>query len=255
MGCPEEYNLYCCDLAHQISNVKRLLQDRLGGIILIGRKGKHLVRRFGVNNKQSKQKPHFSGEGFDAKLSASRIQLASAFTTHLPLSLGTIALRLHAGRGFWHLYIFSASYHEISKNRLKSYTDTIAVMESDSSLTDLSSELSSARSSMSPPPECHHPFSYPSPQSSQDHSACASSSEQPSKKRSRDPEDLGPPKKRKTTEAKPRTTVHLDLRSPPKHPEFDQTAPLNLLLKTLRKRRKIVVIAGAGISTSAGGAC
>lgn len=125
-------------------------------------------------------------------------------------------------------------------------------MESDSSLTDLSSELSSARSSMSPPPECQHRFSYPSPQSSQDHSACASSSEQPSKKRSRDPEDLGPPKKRKTTEAKPRTTVYLDLRSPPKHPEFDQTAPLNLLLKTLRKRRKIVVIAGAGISTSAG---
>ena len=128
-------------------------------------------------------------------------------------------------------------------------------MESDSSLTDLSSELSSARSSMSPPPECQHPFSYPSPQSSQDNSACASSSEQPSKKRSRDPEDTCPPKKRKTTEAKPRTTVHLDLRSPPQHPEFDQTAPLNLLLKTLRKRRKIVVIAGAGISTSAGGEC
>lgn len=122
-------------------------------------------------------------------------------------------------------------------------------MNSDSDLTDLSSELSSVRSSPSPPPT----FGYPSPQSSQDNSANVSDSQQRCRKRSLDAEDLPVPKKRKSFEAKPRRTDHLDLRSPPLQPAVDQSAQLNLLLKTLRKRRKIVVIAGAGISTSAGG--
>lgn len=124
-------------------------------------------------------------------------------------------------------------------------------MYSDSDLTDLSSELSSVRSSPSPPPT----FGYPSPQSSQENSANSASisgSQQGSRKRSLSPHDL-PPKKRKRVEAPPRTTVHLDLRSPLLQPTIDQAAQLNLLLKTLHKRRKIVVIAGAGISTSAGG--
>ena len=134
-------------------------------------------------------------------------------------------------------------------------TSNMMDSDSDSSLTEISSGLSSARSSVSPPPEFLPSFSYPSPQSSQDYSVCVSSSEQGSKKRSRDSDDLPPAKKRKNVEAKPRTTVHLDLRSPPLHPEKDQTSQLDLLLKTLRKRRKIVVIAGAGISTSAGSEC
>ena len=122
-------------------------------------------------------------------------------------------------------------------------------MNSDSDLTDLSSELSSVRSSPSPPPI----FNYPSPQSSQDNSANLSDSQQESRKRSSSPHDLPPAKKRRRVEAPPRTTVHLDLRSPLMQPAIDQAAQLNLLLKTLRKRRKIVVVAGAGISTSAGG--
>lgn len=122
-------------------------------------------------------------------------------------------------------------------------------MNSDSDLTDLSSELSSVRSSLSPPPT----FGYPSPQSSQDHSNNVSDSQELPRKRCLDPSDLPPAKKRKSGEAKPRSTVHLDLRSHDPPSALDQTAELNLLLKTLRKRRKIVVVAGAGISTSAGG--
>ena len=122
-------------------------------------------------------------------------------------------------------------------------------MNSDSDLTDLSSELSSVRSSLSPPP-C---FSYPSPQSSQDNRASVSDSQTGARKRSLSPSEFPPAKKRRNAEATPRTTAHLDLRSPPSEPAIDQGAQLNLLLKTLRKRRKIVVVAGAGISTAAGG--
>ena len=121
-------------------------------------------------------------------------------------------------------------------------------MNSDSDLTDLSSELSSVRSSPSPPPT----FGYPSPQSSQENTASVCDDQQLSRKRSLSPHGLPPAKKRRSTEAAPRQTVHLDLRSPPSESANDQTAQLNLLLKTLRKRRKIVVVAGAGISTSAG---
>ncbi|KAK4691907.1 hypothetical protein P7C71_g5192, partial [Lecanoromycetidae sp. Uapishka_2] len=118
--------------------------------------------------------------------------------------------------------------------------------DSDSSaLTDLSSELSSLRS-RSPSPV----FGYPSPQSSQEHNSSCTDSQQGSRKRPRECDDGPPAKKRKSLEAKPRTTVHLDLRS--SAAAIDQTSQLALLLKTLRKRRKIVVIAGAGISTSAG---
>lgn len=56
-------------------------------------------------------------------------------------------------------------------------------------------------------------------------------------------------------EPKPRTTEHLDLSQLPHCPAIDQEAQVDLLLKVLRKRRKIVVIAGAGISVSAGSKC
>ena len=120
-------------------------------------------------------------------------------------------------------------------------------MDSDSGLSELSSELSSIRS-VSPPP-----LDYPSPQSTQENSGNISSSQDEPKKRPRESDDLPLAKKRKSVEAKPRTTVHLDLRSA--SPALDQSSQLALLLKVLRKRRKIVVIAGAGISTAAGGEC
>lgn len=49
-----------------------------------------------------------------------------------------------------------------------------------------------------------------------------------------------------------RTTQHLDLTSDTAQSDLDRTQALESLLKALRKRRKIVVIAGAGISVSAG---
>ena len=118
-------------------------------------------------------------------------------------------------------------------------------MDSDSGLSDLSSELSSIRS-VSPPP-----LDYPSPQSTQESSGNVSSTLDESPKRPREPDDLPPAKKRKSVEAKPRTTVHLNLKN--FSSAVDQSSQLALLLKVLRKRRKIVVIAGAGISTAAGG--
>lgn len=111
---------------------------------------------------------------------------------------------------------------------------------------DLSSDLSSV-GSLSPPPA-----DYPSPVSSQDSIISTSASQQPSRKRSREPEDVSSTKKRRKVEAKPRTTERLNLQPPPGDLGNGQTAELNLLLKVLQKRRKIVVIAGAGISVSAG---
>lgn len=145
----------------------------------------------------------------------------------------------------------SIPYHDPKRDSLIALTIRAqhTTMSSDSDLTDLSSELSSVRSSPSPPPT----FGYPSPLSSQDNSASVSDSQQESRKRSLDANDLPPAKKRRSVEAKPRRTVHLDLRSHPLQHGTDQTTQLDLLLKTLRKRRKIVVVAGAGISTSAGG--
>ena len=120
---------------------------------------------------------------------------------------------------------------------------------SSSDLSDLSSELSYLSRSPSPP------TSYPSPEPSQTRdSSVASGPDNASRKRPRSGGDEEPPKKkRKSIEAKQRTTVHLDLRSPQYSPKTDQSDQLALLLKVLRKRQKIVVIAGAGISTSAGG--
>ena len=125
-------------------------------------------------------------------------------------------------------------------------------MDSDSDLTALSSELSSPRSSLSPPPT----FGYPSPLSSQDNSSNVSDDQRPPRKRSLESDDLPITKKRKRlSDDRSRVTQYLDLRSVLPQPTIDQSAQLQILLKTLRKRRKIVVIAGAGISTSAGGEC
>lgn len=112
--------------------------------------------------------------------------------------------------------------------------------------SDLSSDLSSV-GSLSPPLT-----DYPSPISSQEFGT-AFSVAQPTSKESHRDGDLPPPaKKRKIAEIKPRTTEHLDFRLPPRELAIEQKTQLALLSKVLRKRRKIVVIAGAGISVSAG---
>jgi NAD-dependent histone deacetylase SIR2 len=53
----------------------------------------------------------------------------------------------------------------------------------------------------------------------------------------------------------PRSTQHLDLSDTADLSYAQQQAQIDLLVQTLRTRRKIVVIAGAGISTSAGSKC
>ncbi|GAE00212.1 SIR2 family histone deacetylase (Hst4), putative [Paecilomyces variotii No. 5] len=101
------------------------------------------------------------------------------------------------------------------------------------------SDLSSPPSSPHPPPGF-----YPSPPPSQDQDADDSSAARS--------QDERPAKKRRRVEPKPRTTQHLDLSRNDQQSYVQQHAQRELLKKTLRKHRKIVVIAGAGISTSAG---
>ena len=60
------------------------------------------------------------------------------------------------------------------------------------------------------------------------------------------------PRKRRKIEPKIRTTQHLDLTSDTSQSKYDRDEALESLLHALRKRRKIVVVAGAGISVSAG---
>lgn len=100
----------------------------------------------------------------------------------------------------------------------------------DDDLSDVS-ELSSAPASPSPPPGF-----YPSPPPSQDADE-SRQAEAPARK------------KRRTAAPKERRTQRLDLRL---DSLAQQQPQIDLLTKTLRRHRKIVVIAGAGISTSAG---
>ena len=106
------------------------------------------------------------------------------------------------------------------------------------SLSDLSSDLSSVPSSPIAPPDF-----YPTPTPSQGPDADVSANVD---------EDMPPARKRRKVEPKPRITQHLDLTSDATQSRYDQQSSLDLLLKTLRKRRKIVVVVGAGISVSAG---
>ncbi|RMD44390.1 hypothetical protein DV735_g627, partial [Chaetothyriales sp. CBS 134920] len=59
-------------------------------------------------------------------------------------------------------------------------------------------------------------------------------------------------RKRRKGEPRIRTTRYLDLTSATSQSDYDRTESLDLMLKALRNRRKIVVVAGAGISVSAG---
>jgi hypothetical protein len=63
--------------------------------------------------------------------------------------------------------------------------------------------------------------------------------------------DGAPPPKRRRVERKPRTTEYLDL-SAASHQSGKDEELLEQLTHALRKKKKIVVIAGAGISVSAG---
>ncbi|KAK6376176.1 hypothetical protein LTS17_007427 [Exophiala oligosperma] len=65
-------------------------------------------------------------------------------------------------------------------------------------------------------------------------------------------DDMPPARKRRKIEPRIRTTQHLDLISDAAQSDYDRTEALDTLLKALRGRKKIVVIAGAGISVSAG---
>ncbi|KAL8869590.1 MAG: hypothetical protein Q9174_004165 [Haloplaca sp. 1 TL-2023] len=121
-------------------------------------------------------------------------------------------------------------------------------MNSPSSI-DLSSDLSSIGSLSPPPPS---PVDYPSPPSSQNYNPDDSSSNPACRKRSSPLEGQEPTKKRRKAEPKPRTTQYLDLRSTPEPLGLDQSSQLEALSKVLQRRKKIVVIAGAGISVSAG---
>jgi len=119
-------------------------------------------------------------------------------------------------------------------------------MDSLDDISDLSSDLSSPPASPSPPPDF-----YPSPPPSQDlDDASLSNTIDDHSTYSPQGHDTPPVKNRRKAEPKPRTTKRLYLTPDDAH--TDQMAELDLLLKTLRKKRKIVVVAGAGISVAAG---
>ncbi|CAJ2513289.1 Uu.00g014080.m01.CDS01 [Anthostomella pinea] len=97
------------------------------------------------------------------------------------------------------------------------------------------------------------PTRLPSPPSSTIHSGSASPmkpSDMPELEIHVNP-DGAPPAKRRRIERKPRTTEHLDLRAASEQSEKDEEL-LDRLTSVLRKKKKIVIIAGAGISVSAG---
>lgn len=117
------------------------------------------------------------------------------------------------------------------------------------------SEVSVLSRSPTPPSEADRSFTkrhaYISPSSSRRSSTKTSPApeDMPSPPSSND-DDPRPRKKRKLTDPKERTTDRLDLSSA--HIDEEQQPQLQRLLNVLHKKRKIVVIAGAGISVSAG---
>lgn len=125
-----------------------------------------------------------------------------------------------------------------------------------SPLTEISdSELSILSRSPTPPLELSRTFAqqraYVSPSSSRRSSAKTTPApeDMPSPPSSND-ENPRPSKRRKLAEPKERTAEYLDLSTTDIHE--DELPQLQRLLNVLHKKRKIVVIAGAGISVSAG---
>ncbi|KAM3418433.1 hypothetical protein BST61_g4421 [Cercospora zeina] len=112
-----------------------------------------------------------------------------------------------------------------------------------------SSPLSELSRSPSPPPaDIMARAPYPSPPASQQPSQ--SGSPAPDGGMSSDKDGPPPAKRRRISEKTERTTEYLDLRGSTVHP--DQQHQLDRLVNVLHRRQKIVVIAGAGISVSAG---
>ena len=87
---------------------------------------------------------------------------------------------------------------------------------------------------------------YPSP------SSTAVSGTQSPIKLAEPADDCSPPAKKRRTTPRERITTYLDLMKP--HEEFSREDNFHMerLLSALRKKKKIVVVAGAGISVSAG---
>ncbi|KAB8289707.1 hypothetical protein EYC80_010618 [Monilinia laxa] len=118
------------------------------------------------------------------------------------------------------------------------------------SSSPLSSPLSSL-GTISQPPSPSPATDYPSP-------PCSSVPDTRVPSEAGDAPDCdGPPpaKRRKVTQPKPRTTEYLDLRNFGEGSEeqiAQQDAQMKRLVSVLRGKRKIVVVAGAGISVSAG---
>lgn len=112
-----------------------------------------------------------------------------------------------------------------------------------------SSPLSSLASSSPAPPDT---YNHPSPPSSYETDTRGSSEAL----EVRVPDHDEPPaaKRRKVYQPKPRTTEYLDLGADGGDEEHiaRQNAQLRRLVENLRGKKKIVVIAGAGISVSAG---
>ncbi|KAF2088774.1 DHS-like NAD/FAD-binding domain-containing protein [Saccharata proteae CBS 121410] len=120
-------------------------------------------------------------------------------------------------------------------------------------LSEASSRLSSpATRSPTPPSEILVPRIYPSPPPSQENSNKGSPHPESMDSRSCDDRDSEPPRKRRKVEPKPRTTRHLDLTTDIDEDDEETKEALSQLLNVLHKKRKIVMIVGAGISVSAG---
>ena len=189
-----------------------------------------------------------SNQQFKKQQSQSRPSLFSRILSFTPVCyysrLHTFIRRHHVS--FFMLHLLRQLRSTFLADAPKVETRIATTMSSSSDLSDLSSGLSSLNNTPSPPP-----CDYPSPISSQDTSN-DSSSRQSSRKRTSEDRETPPLPKRRKTEPKPRTTQYLNLRPPPFASQENQTEQLALLTKLLRKRRKIVVVAGAGISTAAG---
>ncbi|SMY20699.1 unnamed protein product [Zymoseptoria tritici ST99CH_1A5] len=116
-----------------------------------------------------------------------------------------------------------------------------------------SSPLTEFSNSPSPPPSDEAMFqtraAYPSPPASQQTSTNGSPTPDGMDSSAHTEKDGQPPAKRRRI-SKERTTEQLNLRGESIHP--DEQDQLDRLMQVLHKRQKIVVIAGAGISVSAG---
>lgn len=136
----------------------------------------------------------------------------------------------------------------------------LSILDSDSDLSDVPSSPPSSPSPstrtfrrMSEAPH-HRPLTPPpSTHASPDRSPAATPETTPRKRALPSTKTDSPPaKRRRVADAMPRETKHLDLDVLSTNLDSPHTYELERLVKALRTKRKIVVVAGAGISVSAG---